>query len=689
MILAASFIEDLFKGMLQGTPSGAVFALIALGFVLTYKTSGVFNLAFGAQAYISAAMFFKARTDWDWPLVPALILSVFILAPALGLILERLIFRHLRTASAVAKLVVTIGLSVALPAVFELAVSYKPVAGRDPKGIVPNGARVFYDPFGVYPFSRDELAMMAVAFVGMLMLGALFRFTSIGLSMRAVVESPRMTELNGIHADRVSAFAWALSSTFAGMAGVLIAPRFNTLDPNTFFSLVIIAIAAAALGRLVSLPRAMMGGLVLGWLIAVFDTFLPRWAMDHTWLRPVQENLTPSLPFVVLFGVLVLWPAIRRSLDVGDPLAGVDPPPPALAASEHHPTLSIATRAFGVSFLLVVFLTVFIRGDVSWVQLVTKAVVLSTIYLSITVITGFAGQISLCQGAFAAIGGFTVFQMADRFDMSVLTAAVLGAAIAALVGAILSLPVLRLGGIWLAIATLAFAFFFDSVMVKFSWVGGGALLKGTAVPRPVLGPIDFDNDKTFLALAIVVFTVVSIIVIQLREGTIGRTLQALRGSEVAAESIGISPAKARIIAFATSAAIAGLGGAMLSMHQRDVHYTSNFSPVGSLFWLVLVVSLSVRTVEGAAQGGAAFALFDPLILRGDAFGWILRSEDRLPGFFPISAKFRFILFGLAAVQFARHPEGLVEYGKRNFTGRINQRLRDRDAKRAADAEGVP
>ena len=687
-MILATFGEDLFRALLQGTPPGTVYALIGLGFVLTYKTSGVFNLAFGAQAYISAAMFFKARQDWEWPIAPALILSVFILAPAIGLILERFIFRNLRTASAVSKLVIAIGLSVALPALFELLANYTPVAGRPPTGIVPDGATVFYDPFGVYPFSRDELAQIIVAVAGMVLLGAMFRFTAIGLAMRGVVESPRMTELAGIPADRVSALAWAISSMFAGAAGVLIAPRLNTLISADFFTLVIVAMAAAAVGRLVSLPGALVGGLALGWFIAIFNTFLPRWADDHSWLEPFKDNLTPALPFVVLFGILVFWPAIRRSIDAADPLSGVDPPPPALASSTRHPLLTLQTRVFGVVFLSFVGWLAFTQADVRWLFLITQAVILSTIYLSITVITGFAGQISLCQGTFAAIGGFTVFQFADRWNVSVLLAMVIGAGIAAVVGALLSLPVLRLGGVWLAIATLAFAFFFDAVMVKFSWVGGGttALLVGTEVPRPVLGPWDFgESDRAFLALAIVVFAIVAVVVIQLREGTIGRTLRALRGSEVAAESVGISPAKARIVAFAVSAFIAGLGGAMLSMHQGNVNYAQNFSPVAALFWLVLVVSLSARTVEGAAQAGAAFSLFGPLVLEGSLLAWILRSEDRVPDLFPISAKWRFVLFGLTSIQFARHPEGMLEYGKRRATQKRNERYFARDAERAAAA----
>jgi branched-chain amino acid transport system permease protein len=331
------------------------------------------------------------------------------------------------------------------------------------------------------------------------------------------------------------------------------------------------------------------------------------------------------------------------------------------------------------------------RGDAVWIFLVTQAVVLSTIYLSITVLTGLAGQVSLCQGAFGAIGAFTVFQLVDRYDMSVLVAAVIGAVIAAVVGAALSLPIRRLNGIWVAIATLAFAFFFDAVVVKFSWVGGGdtSLLTGTRVPRPVIGPWDFASDKSFLALAVVVLVIVSAAVIQIREGTVGRTFRALRGSEVAAQSIGISPARARVAAFAISAFIAGLGGAMLAMQQENVNYANNFSPFAALFWIVLVVTLGARTVEGAANAGAAYSLFDTLILRGTFLGWILRSPDRIPGFFPVSPKWRFVLFGLGTIQFARHPEGLIEASKARSMARAERRAARRAERRGTSHHEQP
>lgn len=667
-------MEDLIRGVLQGLPPGAVYGLIAIGFVLAYKTSGVFNLAFGAQAYVSAALYFQARNEWGWASAPAFVLSVLIVAPALGLLLERLIFRRLPPGSTLAKLVIAIGLSVAIPSLFEIIVGFEPVAGATPEGLLPDGASVFYDPTGLYPFSRNELTAAVAALLSTAALAALFRFTSIGLQMRAVVESPRMTELNGIRAERVSAFSWALSSTFAGLAGVLIAPRFNTLAAPDFFNLVVVAVAAAAVGRLVSLPGALAGGLGLGVLISVVNTFLPDLATTFPWLEPIQENLTPAMPFIVLFGLVTLWPALRQTTEHLDPLRGVDPPPPAPATLTRSPLLTRITIVFGVAFFLVVGFAVFTRADTSWLFLVTQAVIMSLVFLSITVLTGFAGMISLCQGSFAAIGGFAVFQLADRFGMPVLTGALLGAVAAAVVAALVAVPLVRLGTVWVAIATLAFAAFFDAVLVRMPFLGGGgtSLLQGTRVPRPVLGPWDLADDRLFLVFALVVFVVAALGVNQLRAGTVGRTLQALRGSEIAAQSIGISPTRARVTAFAVSGFLAGLGGALLSIQQKNVNYATNFSPFAALFWLVVVVSLGARTVEGASYSGASFALMDRLVFRGAILTWILRSEDVLPGVFPISPKWRFVLFGLTTIAFARHPEGLIENGKRKAYERIER-----------------
>jgi branched-chain amino acid transport system permease protein len=162
------------------------------------------------------------------------------------------------------------------------------------------------------------------------------------------------------------------------------------------------------------------------------------------------------------------------------------------------------------------------------------------------------------------------------------------------------------------------------------------------------------------------------------------------GSEVAAQSIGISPSRARVVTFAVSAAVAALGGALVAIHQKNVNYPNNFSPFSALFWLVLVVTFGARTSSGAMVAAGVFSLMDRLILRGTIFGWILRDPHRIPGFFPISSKWQFILFGLGTIQFAKHPEGIIEMTRAQSQARRERRaLRKQGGATAADsAESV-
>ena len=183
-------------------------------------------------------------------------------------------------------------------------------------------------------------------------------------------------------------------------------------------------------------------------------------------------------------------------------------------------------------------------------------------------------------------------------------------------------------------------------------------------------------------LALAVLGLASVAVVQLRSGSTGLQLRALGGSQVAAQSIGISPTASRVVAFAASGFLAGLGGAVMAMHQESVNYANNFTPFGALFWLVLVVTAGVGLVAGAWVGAATFALFDAVVLKGAAFAWLLRSPERIPGFLPVSQQWLFIGFGLAAVTFARHPEGLVESGKRRSMDRMEARKAKRAARKA-------
>jgi branched-chain amino acid transport system permease protein len=633
-------VTDLIGYVIRGIPFGCVFALVAIGLVLTYKTSGVFNLAFAAQAFVSAAVYYQLRVTEGWPNVPAFIVAVVIVAPLLGLVLERLIFRHLRTAPAVAKLVTSLGLLVALPEIVKLWIGSDAAYGVPT--IWPNQFGIYR--FGDYAIDGNEAATVIATVISVVGLTLLFRYSSIGLRMRAVVESPRMTALVGINADRVSAFSWMLSSLFAGLAGVLIAPLFAQLAATNFTILLVAAIAAAAFARLTSIPMALLGGLLLGILQGILAGYLP--------LNSVLANgLRPSLPFVLLFLLLLFWPGLRHQREATDPLAGVDPPPPGLAAAARGRGLTLATYALGTAVVALFLLLGMFSLDAFWLLIVTKAVVFGVIFLSITVITGMAGQISLCQATFAAVGGFATAQLVHESSLPVLLTVLIGAVLAAIVGGLLALPALRLGGIYLALATFAFALMFDSIFVPLGWVSGGPI--PLDVPRPEL----LRGDHAFFLFSVAVLAVVGVIVVLVRRGTTGSFLEALRGSETAAGSIGINPSHSRVLALALSAGIAGLGGGLLAMLDTQANYAANFSPFYGLVWLVLVVTVSARTVEGAVVAGLAFALLPELLKE-----------------IGISLEWQYVLFGLGALTYARHPEGILEAQKRQVIGAIQRRI---------------
>lgn len=646
----------------RGIPIGCVFALLATGLVLTYKTSGVFNLAFGAQAYVSAAVFYVLRDEGhrNWPMLPALIVSVFILGPLLGLILDRVLYRHLRTAAPLTKLVTSLGLLVAIPQIVKLDFLLGPGQKLRPPGIASEETA----SVGTLVLDHNQLATIACTALVVIALTLLFRFTNVGLQMRAVVESPRMAELAGINADRVGTLSWMLSSFIAALAGVLIAPLFAAVNDLNFFSLLVAALAAAAFGRLSSIPLTFAGGILLGVAGTLLAGYLPSNNVISTGLRP-------SLPFVALFLLLLFWPGLRTRKEAADPLAGVDPPPPAPVATERTRGLTIATWSFALVFILgASFVSLFVLNE-SWLLLVIRGVVLGVIFLSFIVLTGLGGQISLCQASFAAIGAFATGQLVQRAGMSVLVAMVVAAAIAAVVGALVALPALRLSGIYLALATLAFALMFESVVKPLEWVSGGS--RPPKVPRPLIAGIDFADNRYFFLFCVALLAVVSGIVVLIKNGTTGRYLDALRGSEMAATSIGISPAKAKITAFAVSAAIAGFGGGLLSSLEGRVNYDTNFNFYLGLVWVVLVVSLGARSVQAAINAGLSFILFPQLLTMALTNLPVVKVENPQT----LAQSIAFILFGFGAITYAKHPEGVIEAQTRKAVHRIQRRSQPR------------
>jgi branched-chain amino acid transport system permease protein len=279
-------------------------------------------------------------------------------------------------------------------------------------------------------------------------------------------------------------------------------------------------------------------------------------------------------------------------------------------------------------------------------------------------ITGMAGQLSLCQAAFAGVGAFAAGQLGTHLGLPVLLGAFVGGAMAAAVGTFVAVVAMRVSGLLLTLVTLAFALFADESLFQYSWSGGG--LSGVPVPRPKIGTIDFGDDRTFLVLAVVALALCMLLVLLVQRGTVGRYLAAMRGSPTATASMGISLRRARLTVFALSAGIAGFGGALYGSELHTVSAT-NFFYVYSLVFAVVVITTGSRTVEGAVQAGMAFAIIQTLL--------ILYLPQRVSGIEPI-------LFAFGATTYAAHPEGIVEYQKTRWLARVGRLLRAYDERQA-------
>ncbi len=629
--------------VLPGIPYGCAYALMATGLVLTYRASGVFNLAFGAQAYVSAVVFSVAVGN-GWPVWAAFVVAVVLISPAIGLLMERFLFRYTRTAGPLVKLVPTLGLLIAIPSIVQMAIGTAP---RLPAALVLRPVHVYFHLAGS-AVSGEELSTTVITVVVVLALAFLLGSTAIGLRMRAVVESPRMSELSGVRADRTSAFAWALSRLFAGLAGVLLAPIYAVLSASDFTALLVAAIAAAAVAGFDSLPLALAGGIGLGVAQEVIGGYLPSGTV-------LSSGLRPAFPFVVLAIALVLRRSFRQGT-AGDPLASCDPPTTAFRPPVRLPEVAVGSRVFGVlvAGLMIAVALALVPGN--WEFVFTLGIVLSIIFLSITLLTGMGGQISLCQATFAGVGAFTVGQLAVHFGTSVLLATVLGGVLAGALGAVVALPVLRVGGIAVGLLTLSFALLADNVLLLNPRAGNGAT--GLTVPRPMVGNVNFAGAGAFFWLALAVLVLVGGAVKFLQGGTFGQELAALRGSETGSVAIGIDVRRLRVMVFALSAVIAGIGGALYAMLEQSVS-VDDFNYQFSLVFVVVVAAVGVYSVAGAIEAGLLYAVLTQLV-------------TSLPSRY---SSLLALVFGLAALTYVRHPEGVVAYGKAWVLDRAEQLVR--------------
>ena len=637
-----------FSYALPGIPVGCAFALVAVGLVLTYRATGVFNFAFGSEAYAAGVVYAELYSHGVPPWLGALFV-VFVIAPIFGAVLDMGLFSRIPAGNTTAKTISALGVMVFLPEIVQTILGPVSIYSPDPP-FFGNG-RVAQ--LGSIALSGPEMStIICTAFV-LALLMLILRSRRLGLPIRAAVESPKLLELTGIDSRWVLRSSWMISTSLAGLAGVLLAANTpGTVVTQNFTNVLVVAVAAAAIGGLKNLPVSVIGGVLLGIALNVAQGYLPT---NSIW----STALLPSLPFFLLLAMLIFHPALRRLEVVSDPMASVLPPLSAPALAIRPPHIHQTVRRFRWPFLVISFLvaTAFTPGI--WISALSTGAALSIVFLSITLMTGLAGQLSLAQAAFAGVGAFTTAQLSINEHVPLLVAAVAGAALAGLGGVIASLPALRLRGLPVTILTFCLALLADNLIFPTSWIGGGSQL--LFVARPHLFKINMDgvDSKSFFIFVFVVMMIVTGIVHLLLRGTTGRALAASHASAAGALSSGVPVRRFTVVLFALSAAIAGLGGALYAMNEQSAipnAYNWFYGPT----YLVIVVTVGVTSVEGAIEAGLGYALLNQLV------SYLPSSVGGSGG----QAALTILLLSLGAFTYAKHPEGIVEYVKQQVALKV-------------------
>jgi branched-subunit amino acid ABC-type transport system permease component len=667
----SQFLTDVVTGLVNG----GIYALIACGLVLTYTTTGIFNLGYAGIAFSSAYVFFELNSGLGWSQWAAAGLVVLVLCPLLGLLLDAAIFRRLAHASETAQIVASVGVLLALPAVCTFVVG-RGIAQFDwglpigtdvhlAPGLGPQPQNV-WRPLGELMITSDQLIVLGTAIVCVVLLHLFLTHTQRGLHMRAVADRRDLALLRGVDEARTSRLAWVLGTMLAGVAGVVGAPILRTLDPGTFTLAMFVAIAAAVVGRLRSVLLAFAGALGVGVLTNLTFSYA-----DFANAIPGFNN---TVPFLLLIGGLVLM--ARSRARVAGTIAS-EPPPPSYTGDLP------AWRRLLVPTVALVLLTVgiLVTFDSFWLGLVTRGLIFGLIFLSFTIVTGVGGMVSLAQTAFVTGAGLLTGTLMTRYDVPWLLALLGAVAAATALGVLVALPSLRLGGVALALATLALAFVCGQVLFQWDWLRNGE--RGWRIEAPTFGPFELGDARTMAIATLILILLVIGMIRNLERSNTGREMLAVRNASAAARSIGISPIAVRVKVFGLSAAVAGLGGVLLATH--DVVVTSrSTTPIAGLLWLAGVVLVGVRRPAGAVAAGLTLTLL-PGFLRGFTlpFGLASWSGSTAP---EVSA----ILFGLGAIALARQPDGVFQdISRRSFERREVRRRRAAQPVSPALAAGGP
>jgi sulfate-transporting ATPase len=563
-------MNEVIRFALLGLGIGALYAFASQGLIVIFRGTGVLNFSLGATAIAGVFLQYELRYEHGQNFFVASFFGV-LLSATLGVLTHWVVMRPLqrKRASTLVQLLATLGVLITVQAGVVIRYGSKP---RQVPSELPTDRVTLW---GDVSITADRLILLAIGCASAFLLWLLYRSSQFGIQTEAVSESERSAAAVGVSPNKVAALNWALGSAIACVAGILVVPVM-TLQVTSMTSLVLAALAAALVGDFKSFPVATAAGYALGMSQTLVGRF---WD---------QQGLDQSLPFLLIILMLVFR---GRSIPLRDHYLRKLP-------SIGNGRISWDWTIFLAGVVVFLMLT----KDTKWVDALTVTLCAGIVLLSIVVVTGYAGQLSLAQYAMAGFGAWVAGRLVAVFHIPFLLALVAGVAAAVPLGLAFALPAVRTRGINLAIVTLGLGTAIELMLFSNGDYTGG--IKGTPVGNPSLfgfeiGSIRHPQRYGIFVLAMALLTV--LVVANVRRGRSGRRLIAVRTNERAAAALGINIVTAKLFAFALASAIAALGGILIGFRLTSVSYQS-FSNFTSITYAGLSLVGGVGHLLGAFVG---------------------------------------------------------------------------------------
>ena len=605
--------SQIFAYAVIGLGSGALIAGVGLGVVLSYRGSGVINLAAGAIAMLAGYCYWALATGdlgVTFPMGWAITLTLLFSA-AVGIVFELGVVRPLRRQAPLAKLVATLGILLSAQAAIVLAFGQtaKPQPSILPAGNVTISGVIVPD---------YDLWMAGIVVVVTLLVAAAYRWTRFGLGTRAAAENEAFATLFGLSPNRYSLGNTVLMALVMGLVGML-AASIAEVDPSTLVLMIVPGLAAAMFGRLTGFTTTIVAGVVIGMAESVL-----LYLSTQSWFPTSNGGPLPGVDELLVLLVLVAATFFRAGKipprgDIVEPRLPRAPRPvaPLRTAAIFVPLAAVAMWALPFGFR---------EG------LITSCIFAISL-LSLVVVTGYLGQLSLVQLGLAGVAGFMVSHLFTNFGIGFPWAAILGVLGATLLGVGFGFPALRVRGVQLAVVTLA-----ATVALETFWFSNGswgASVTGAPVPAPSLFGFSFGTNASFHGLGggepsplfgwfcLIVLVVVALLVANLRRSGLGQQMLAVRANERAAAATGVNVRNVKLTGFAIAASIAGVSGVLLAYSYGSIT-ASSFSTLIAVGLVAFVYITGITSVPGGIFGGIiyigglfAYALLDWFGLQGN------------------------------------------------------------------------